>query len=52
LAVKLVTASSIPPSVPQMFWAFNFFTTREYGAESWEPPFEVLRDLGNPEPSP
>jgi hypothetical protein len=28
-------------------YLFNFFTTREYGAESWEPPFEVLRDLGN-----
>jgi hypothetical protein len=27
-------------------YLFNFFTTREYGAESWEPPFEVLRDLG------
>lgn len=26
-------------------YLFNFFTTREYGAESWEPPFEVLRDL-------
>ena len=26
---------------------FNFFTTREYGAESWEPPFEVLRELGD-----
>jgi hypothetical protein len=29
-------------------YLFNFFTTREYGAESWEPPFEVLRDLGDP----
>ena len=26
-------------------YLFNFFTTREYGAESWEPPFEVFRDL-------
>jgi SAM-dependent methyltransferase len=26
-------------------YLFNFFTTREYGQESWEPPFEVLRDL-------
>ena len=26
-------------------YLFNFFTTREYGPESWEPPFEVLRDL-------
>jgi hypothetical protein len=26
-------------------YLFNFFTTREYGAESWEPPFEVLREL-------
>lgn len=27
-------------------YLFNFFTTREYGAEAWEPPFDVLRDLG------
>jgi len=33
-------------------YLFNFFTTREYGAESWEPPFEVLRDLSNLEPRP
>lgn len=26
-------------------YLFNFFTTREYGPESWEPPFEVMRDL-------
>ncbi|WP_010584945.1 PKD domain-containing protein [Schlesneria paludicola] len=26
-------------------YLFNFFTTREYGAESWEPPFEVLREM-------
>ena len=26
-------------------YLFNFFTTREYGAESWEPPFEVLKEL-------
>ena len=26
-------------------YLFNFFTTREYGAEAFEPPFEVLRDL-------
>lgn len=26
-------------------YLFNFFTTREYGADAWEPPFEVLRDL-------
>ncbi|MBM4004724.1 MAG: hypothetical protein FJ295_15805 [Planctomycetes bacterium] len=26
-------------------YLFNFFTTREYGAESWEPPFEVLQQL-------
>lgn len=26
-------------------YLFNFFTTREYGAESWEPPFDVLREL-------
>jgi hypothetical protein len=31
-------------------YLFNFFTTREHGAESWEPPFGVLRTLGsNPE---
>lgn len=28
-------------------YLFNFFTTREYGAESWEPPFEALRTLGD-----
>ncbi|MEX2286435.1 MAG: hypothetical protein WD648_05045 [Planctomycetaceae bacterium] len=28
-------------------YLFNFFTTREYGAEAWEPPFEVLRELGD-----
>lgn len=28
-------------------YLFNFFTTREYGPESWEPPFEVLRDLAD-----
>jgi hypothetical protein len=27
-------------------YLFNFFTTREYGAESWEPPFEFLRNTG------
>lgn len=27
-------------------YLFNFFTTREYGAESWEPPFGVFSDLG------
>jgi hypothetical protein len=27
-------------------YLFNFFTTREHGADSWEPPFEVLTDLG------
>jgi len=34
-------------------YLFNFFTTREYGAEAFEPPFEVLRDLVGPvtEPS-
>ena len=30
-------------------YLFNFFTTREYGAEAWEPPFEVLRDLSDPD---
>ncbi|MEO2045286.1 MAG: exo-alpha-sialidase [Pirellulales bacterium] len=28
-------------------YLFNFFTTREYGTEAWEPPFEVLRKLGD-----
>ena len=28
-------------------YLFNFFTTREYGPESWEPPFEVLKDLSS-----
>ena len=27
-------------------YLFNFFTTREYEADAFEPPFEVLRDLG------
>ncbi len=27
-------------------YLFNFFTTREHGPKAWEPPFEVLRDLG------
>ena len=27
-------------------YLFNFFTTREYGAESWEPRFDLLSDLG------
>lgn len=26
-------------------YLFNFFTTREYGGEAWEPPFDVLGDL-------
>lgn len=28
-------------------YLFNFFTTREYGPDAWEPPFEVLRDLNS-----
>ena len=28
-------------------YLFNFFTTREFEAESFEPPFEVLKDLGD-----
>ncbi len=28
-------------------YLFNFFTTREYGTDAWEPPFEVLRQLGD-----
>jgi hypothetical protein len=27
-------------------YLFNFFTSREGGADAYEPPFEVLRDLG------
>jgi sugar lactone lactonase YvrE len=30
-------------------YLFNFFTTREFDAESWEPPFEVLAQLGSVE---
>jgi len=29
-------------------YLFNFFTTRENGPDAFEPPFEVLRDLGTP----
>lgn len=29
-------------------YLFNFFTTREHGPEAFEPPFEVLRDIGRP----
>ncbi len=29
-------------------YLFNFFTTREWGQEAFEPPFEVLQDLGDP----
>jgi Tol biopolymer transport system component len=29
-------------------YLFNFFTTREHYENSWEPPFEVLRELGDP----
>ena len=29
-------------------YLFNFFTTREYGADASEPPFEVLRGLADP----
>ncbi len=28
-------------------YLFNFFTTREHDAEAWEPPFEVLAQLGS-----
>jgi hypothetical protein len=31
-------------------YLFNFFTTREYGADAFEPPFDVLRDLFGPTP--
>jgi hypothetical protein len=36
-------------------YLFNFFTTREWGKDAFEPPFEVLQDLGDPKklgPSP
>ena len=29
-------------------YLFNFFTTREWDDQSFEPPFEVLRELGDP----
>ena len=29
-------------------YLFNFFTTREWHHQSFEPPFEVLQDLGDP----
>jgi hypothetical protein len=32
-------------------YLFNFFTTREHGVDSWEPPFEVLTDLGETHPA-
>jgi len=28
-------------------YLFNFFTTREYGPDAWDPPFEVFRDLSS-----
>ena len=31
-------------------YLFNFFTSREGGADACEPPFEVLRDLTQPQP--
>ena len=33
-------------------YLFNFFTSREGGPDSYEPPFEVLRDLGQVAPKP
>ncbi len=33
-------------------YLFNFFTSREGGPDSYEPPFEVLRDLGQVAPMP
>jgi hypothetical protein len=29
-------------------YLFNFFTPREHGPASWEPPFEVLNEIGDP----
>lgn len=29
-------------------YLFNFFTTREHGAEAFEPPFSALKEIGNP----
>ena len=29
-------------------YLFNFFTTRERQGDAFEPPFEVLRDIGDP----
>lgn len=33
-------------------YLFNFFTTREGGEKAYEPPFDVLSDLGNPRTAP
>ncbi|MFO0892392.1 MAG: hypothetical protein U0790_25035 [Isosphaeraceae bacterium] len=33
-------------------YLFNFFTTREYGPDAFEPPFDVLRDLSAPNDGP
>jgi hypothetical protein len=30
-------------------YLFNFFTTREYDADAWDPPFDVLAQIGSPE---
>jgi hypothetical protein len=33
-------------------YLFNFFTTRERGKDAFEPPFEVLKELGDPKAIP
>jgi hypothetical protein len=33
-------------------YLFNFFTTREHGSHAWEPPFEVLGQIGDPKTIP
>jgi hypothetical protein len=40
-----VAAKNLQQDGADGIYLFNFFTTREYGAESWEPPFEVLKEL-------
>jgi hypothetical protein len=49
LAVWIVVGNVSPEALQAEgadgIYLFDFFTTREYGAGAWEPPFDVLRDL-------
>ena len=36
------------PTGPTAIYLFNFFTTREHEKDPFEPPFEVLKDIGGP----